>query len=170
MRFGFLARVVRGLLTLLCICGANVQAEERNGLSVNVVKKTLDRADRSASYYYDRIDRTQGLKVTIKNTTFKPMPEGEIDWTILVRQYASTAIEKHSGKEKLKALKPAEAAELVIGAAQITGWRDWGNQWKDKIEYQVIITQGGKETFRTASTNSFDILAKRAIKAPKRDN
>ena len=168
MHIGFLARPV--FFFVLLALGGQTVAEERNGLSVSVTKKTLDRADRSASYYYDRIDRTQGLKVTIKNATFKEMPVGEIDWMILVRQYGSTSIEKHSGKEKLKALRPAESVDLVIGAAQITGWRDWGNQWKDKIEYQVIVSQGGKETFRTASTNSFDILAKRAVKAPKRGN
>ena len=149
---------------------SSAEAEEKNGLAVTVSKKTLDRADRSSSYYYDRIDRTQGLKVTIKNATFKEMADGELEWTILVRQYSTTSIEKHTGKEKLKALKPAEAVDLVIGAAQITGWRDWGQQWKDKIEYQVVITQGGKETYRTASTASFDTLAKRAIKAPKRAN
>jgi hypothetical protein len=170
MFVGFRPRTISALLVALACAGAAAaHAEERNGLSVTVVKKTLDRADRSASYYNDRIDRTQGLKVTVKNSTFKPMPDGEIEWMILVRQYASTSIEKYSGKEKLKALKPAETAELLIGAAQITGWRDWGNQWKDKIEYRLILTQGGKETFRTASTNSFDILAKRAIKAPKRE-
>ena len=146
------------------------RAEEKNGLSVTVAKKTLDRADRTNGYYYDRIDRTQGLRVTVKNTTFKEMPEGEVEWTILVRQYASTSIEKYNGKEKLKALKPAEAADLVIGSAQITGWRDWNAQSKDKIEYQVVISQGGKETYRTASTGSFDMLAKRAILAPRRAN
>lgn len=146
------------------------RAEEKNGLSVTISKKTLDRADQRSGYYTDRIDRTQGLKVTIKNATFKEMPEGELEWMILVRQYSSTSIEKHTGKEKLKGLKPAEIADLVIGAAQITGWRDWGQQWKDKIEYQVVITQGGKETYRTASTASFDTLAKRAINAPRRAN
>ena len=81
------ARMIPGLLIVLICCGAAAaQAEERNGLSVVVVKKTLDRADRSASFYNDRIDRTQGLKVTIKNSTFKPMPDGEIEWMILVRQ------------------------------------------------------------------------------------
>jgi hypothetical protein len=167
MNVRFLAGPLVLAVAVLALAHAG-RAEERNGLSVTVAKKTLDRADRSSSYYYDRIDRTQGLKVTIKNMTFKELPEGEIDWMILVRQYGSTSIYKHSGKEKLKALKPAESAELLIGEAQITGWRDWGNQWKDKIEYQVIVMQGGKETFRTASTNSFDILAKRAVKAPKR--
>ncbi len=146
------------------------QGEEKNGLLVTVAKKTLDRADRTNGSYYDRIDRTQGLRVTVKNTTFKEMPEGEVEWTILVRQYSSTSIEKYTGKEKLKALKPAEAADLLIGSAQITGWRDWSAQWKDKIEYQVVITQGGKETYRTASTGSFDTLAKRAVPAPRRGN
>ena len=144
-----------------------LHAEERNGLSVTVTKKTLDRADRTNAYYSDRIDRTQALKVAVKNATFKEMPEGDVEWIILVRQYATTTIHKHTGKEKLKALKPAEAAELVIGAAQITGYRDYGTQWKDKIEYQVVINQAGKETFRTASTASFDSLLKRAVKAPR---
>src|SRR5678816_2058049 len=128
---------VFSLLSVLLVCFA--RAEEKNGLSVTVAKKTLDRADRSSSYYYDRIDRTQGLKVTVKNTTFKEMPEGDLEWTILVRQYSTTSIEKHSGKEQLKSLKPAEAVDLLIGAAQITGWRDWGQQWKDKIEYLSLI-------------------------------
>lgn len=160
------------LFAILFAAGAtfSARAEEKNGLSVTVAKKTLDRADRTNGYYYDRIDRTQGLRVTVKNTTFKEMPEGEVEWTILVRQYSSTSIEKYSGKEKLKMLKPAEAADLVIGSAQITGWRDWNAQSKDKIEYQVVITQGGKETYRTASTGSFDMLAKRAIPAPRRAN
>ena len=148
----------------------SARGEEKKGLMVTVAKKTLDRADRSSGYYYDRIDRTQGLRVLVKNNTFKEMPEGEVEWTILVRQYSSSSIQKYTGKEKLKGLKPAETADLLIGAAQITGWREWGTQWKDKIEYQVVITQGGKETFRTASTGSFDILAKRAVNAPRRAN
>ena len=155
------------LLTGVVLFTGALDAAEKNGLSVTVSKKTLDRADRTSAYYSDRIDRTQGLKVSVKNTTFKEMPEGEVEWTILVRQYASTSIHKHQGKEKLKALKPAETAELLIGAAHITGWRDWGTQWKDKIEYQVVINQAGKETFRTASTSSFDSLAKRAVKVAR---
>lgn len=145
-------------------------AEEKNGLSVNVSKKTLDRADVRSGYigYSDRIDRTQGLKVAIKNTSFKPMPDGEIEWTILVRRYYSTAILSYQGKEALKALKPAEAAELTIGAAQILGWRDASEQTKDKIEYQVIVNQAGKEMIRVESTASFDTLKKRATPAPKR--
>ena len=148
---------------LLVTCAAPGRAEEKNGLSVSVVKKTLDRADvRTNSYYTDRIDRTQGLKVTIKNVSFKEMPEGEVEWTLLVRKYYSTTVEKYAGKEKLKALKPAEVVELTIGSAQIQGWNYAGDQVKDKIEHQVIVNQAGKEVFRTASTSSFETVAKRA--------
>ena len=154
------------LPSFLCIIlalGAVSRAEEKNGLQVSISKKTLDRADtRGNSYYYDRIDRTQGLRVTLKNNTFRPMPEGEIDWTIIVRRYSSTAVEGFTGTEKVKALKPAETVDMVIGAAQITGWRDWFDQAKDKMEHQVVVRHGDKEMIRLSSTSGFDALAKRA--------
>ena len=139
------------------------QGEEKNGLSVTLSKKTLDRADQRSGYYFSRIDRTQALKAVIRNVTFKPMPEGELEWTILVRQHSSGAVEKYTGKETLKPLKAAESVELLIGAAQVTGYRHIGTQSKDKIEHRIIITQGGKETFRTQSTAAFEALEKRAI-------
>jgi hypothetical protein len=90
------------------------------------------------------------------------MPEGEVEWTLLVRKYYSSAVEKYTGKEKLKALKPAETVELTIGSAQIHGWNYSGDQVKDKIEYQVIVNQAAKEVLRSASTSGFDAVAKRA--------
>src|SRR4028118_331773 len=111
------------LLGLLLMFAAAAWAEEKNGVQLTVSRKTLDRNDtRSTFYYYDRIDRTQGLKITVKNVSFKPMPEGEVEWTLLVRKYASTTVEKYSGTEKLEALKPANSADLALGAAQISGW------------------------------------------------
>ena len=152
-----------GWLCLALAFGTVAQGEEKNGLQVSVTKKTLDRADtRGNYYYYDRIDRTQGLKVTIKNTTFRPMPEGEIDWTIIVRRYVSATPEGFTGTEKLKALKPAESVDMIIGSAQITGWRDWYDQAKDKMEHQVVVRHGDKEMIRLSSTSGFDALAKRA--------
>lgn len=171
MKTSFLPLIV-AVVALASQTGAS--AEEANGLRVTVAKTTLDKADtRGGGYYYsDRIDRTQALKVTIKNTSFKERPEGEVEWAILVKKYYSTTVEIYSGKEKLKGLKPAEIEELVIGAAQILGWRDPSSQVKDKIEWQVIIKEGGKDVLKMASTSSFDSLAKRAIKvaAPPKKN
>src|SRR5688500_2581474 len=103
-----------GWLCVSLALSSLARGEEKNGLQVSVTKKTLDRADTRGGYYYsDRIDRTQGLKITIKNTTFRPMPEGEIDWTIIVRRYAYATPEGFTGTDKVKALKPAESVEMV---------------------------------------------------------
>ena len=96
-----------------------LRAEEKNGVMLTVQKKTLDRNDARGGYYsYDRIDRTQGLKVTVRNTTIKPQPEGEVEWTIIVRRagYSSGSLEGFSGVEKLKALRPSDTADMVMGA------------------------------------------------------
>jgi hypothetical protein len=131
-----------------------------------VSKKTIDRSDeRSSSFYSDRINRTQGLKAVVKNISFRDKPEGQLEWTLLVRKYYSTTIEKHSGTEKLPALRKAESAEFQLGSAQIYGWRSPSYNVKDKIEYQVIISHEGTETIRVSSTSAFDSLAKRATNA-----
>lgn len=148
------------------------RAEEKNGLQVNVTKTTLDRSDQRPGYYYTaRIDRVEGLKVSIKNITFKPQPAGEVKWELLNRKYYSTTTEIMTGTEKLQALKAAEKVDMVIGAAQVQGWRDTNNQSKDKIEWQITISQDGKEVLKMNSTNAFDTLAKRATKIdpPKPD-
>jgi len=155
--------IVCVLIAVLLGQAGAARAEEKNGLLVTVAKKTLDRNDSRAPYYYDRIDRTQGLKVTVKNNSFREMPAGEVEWTLLVRKYYSSSIEGFAGKEPLKALKPSETAEMVLGSAQIFGWADISGQAKDKIEHQVVVTQDGKETIRLQSTAGFDAVAKRAI-------
>ena len=141
-----------------------LRAEEKNGISLIVSKKTLDRNDTRTGYYYaDRIDRTQGLKAIIRNTTFKPQLEGEVKWTIIIRGYSSSgALQGSSGTEPLKALKTSETVEMVLGAAQITGWKDGYDYAKDKMDYQVIVSLGGEEKVRVQSTPGFDALAKRA--------
>lgn len=142
-------------------------AEEKNGLSVMVNKTTLEKNDvRGAYSYYDRIDRKQGLKAAIKNNSFKEMPEGELIWTILVRKYYSTSVESYTGTEKLKALKAAQGVDMVFGNAEITGYNYSGTSAdKDKIEWQIVIKQDGKEMIKAQSTSTFDSLAKRAVKA-----
>jgi len=147
---------------------ASAPAEEKNGLSVSVSKTTLEKNDtRGAGYYSDRINRTQALKAVIKNVSFKEMPEGEVIWTVLVKRYSYADIASFTGTEKLKALKPAEASEMVFGSAQITGYSGYSETYKDKTEWQITVKQDGKELIKTQSTSTFDQMAKRAIKGEK---
>jgi hypothetical protein len=139
------------------------QAEEKNGLSVSVTKRTLNRSDRRDSFYYTRYDRTQGYKVTIRNTSLKPLPEGEVNWTILVRKMAYTnRTEKFVGTEKLQALRPSESVELMVGAVPIEGYR-YERDYKDEMEYEIAIVHGGKETYKTSSKGNFAALTKGAV-------
>jgi hypothetical protein len=153
------------LVVCLVALGSVARGDEKNGVQFNVSKTTLDRSDQRAGYYYStRIDRTEALKVSVKNGSFKPMAEGEVRWEILVRKYASSVVESMSGVEKLKPLRPAEGVDIVIGGAQVQGWRDGSYQAKDKIEWQVVLFVDGKEFMKSNSTAAFDALAKRATK------
>ncbi len=152
------------LLTLLA-ASPRLGAATKDGLTVTVSNTTVDRNDQRPGYYYSpRNDRIEALKVSLKNGSFKPMPAGEIRWEILVRKYYSTSVEMMSGTEKLQALRPAEGIDVVIGGAQVQGWRDGTLQSKDKLEWQVTVFQDGKEVLKTNSTAGFDALAKRATK------
>ncbi len=147
------------LLTVLFAFEAG--AEERNGLLINVSKRTLNRADRRDTVYYTQYDRTQGYKLTVKNTSLKALPEGEVNWTILVLKPISGTTEKYVGTEKLKPLRSSESVELMIGAVPIGGYR-YERDYKDEMEHEIVISHAGKETIRSSSKPSFAALAKRA--------
>ncbi len=150
---------------MMLTCGSLSRADEKNGVLLTVAKTTLDRADQRATYYTSgHIDRTEALKVSIKNTSFKPLPAGEVRWEILVRKYSFNTVESTSGTEKLQALRPAEAADVTIGGAQVQGMRDGTTVVKDKIEWQVSVFVEGKELIKVSSTSGFDTIAKRATK------
>ena len=159
------SQVVLSLMAgVLLLSSHSLRAEEKNGVSLTVQKKTLDRNDTRGGYYYsDRIDRTQGLAIKVRNTSFKPQPEGEVEWTIIVRRagYSTGGIEGFTGIEKLKSLAASETIDMVAGAAQITGYQNY-DYAKDKMDYQVIVKQEGIEKVRFQTTQGFDVLVKRA--------
>ena len=147
---------------LATLFAAEAGAEERNGLLVTVSKRTLNRADRRDTVYYTQYDRTQGYKLTVKNTSLKALPEGEVNWTILVLKPISGTTEKYVGTEKLKPLRSSESVELMIGAVPIGGYR-YERDYKDEMEHEIVISHAGKETIRATSKPSFAVLARRAI-------
>lgn len=148
------------LLFLALVFPSFSSAEERNGVLLNVSKRTLNRADRR-DVYYTRYDRTQGYKVTLKNTSLKALPEGEVQWTILVVKAAYGGTEKYTGKEKLKPLLPSETVELMVGAVPVGGYRI-DRDYKDEMEHEIVVTHNGKETIRASSKPAFAALARNA--------
>lgn len=167
-----LLRFTATCLFSLLLAAATARAEEKNGLNVTVVKTTVEKKDTRSGYaeskgYYETLNRTQALKVTLKNTSFKPMPEGELEWKIVVVGAYSSRLQ--TGSEKVKALKPANVQELVIGNAEVSGWRRGTSKKEDRVEWQITVKQGETEIIKTQSSPEFDALAKHATKAYDKD-
>jgi hypothetical protein len=140
-------------------------ADEKNGIQVNVQKVTLDRADvRGADVNMESLDRLMGLRVTFKNVGFKPMSESEVTWEILKRRYDNAALELTSGVEKLQHLRAGESAEVTMGIAKVAGIRNGAVLRKDELEWELTITQDGKEVAKFASKPNFAMLLKRAAR------
>jgi hypothetical protein len=141
--------------------------EEQNGVQLTVTKKTTSRNDvRTGFLNEERINRTMALHVVVKNVSMNPFPEGEIDYSLLVLKtnFFPSMYVLYSGTEALPALKTGESAEVVIGAAQINGWREIGEQRKDKMDYKVIVKHGKTETAVVKSIDGFDAIAATARK------
>jgi hypothetical protein len=150
---------------VLLLCVGSGLAADKDGLQYDVQKTVLDKADtRGYDVNTSRLDRYMGLKVSLRNMTFKEMPAGDISWEILNRKYLSTTVELTSGTAKLQALKPSEKIDLTLGSANVQGYRDGAMRHMDELEWQIVIKREGKEVFRANSTKSFDAIAKRATK------
>jgi|GEM_PF-1356936 len=159
MRTKFTLRVLATFA--LAITGLPAHAEEKNGLLVTVSKKTLDRND-THTLYTTRQEKTQGLALTVKNNSIRDFPAGEVRWTIVVRKSYEGGSLKYSGKEALKPLRSAASTELTFGSALTSGYRSESYNYKDKLDYEVVITHNGKETIRATSGPGFAALAEQA--------
>jgi len=129
------------LFCLMALClPLRVRAEEKNGLQVSVQKVTLDRADvRGGDVNMENLDRLMALRVSIRNTSFKSMPEGEVTWEILRRKYDDSGIELTSGVEKLPHLKAGESTEVTWGIVKVLGYRNGAILRKDELEWELTF-------------------------------
>ncbi len=149
------------LAALFLIACTTMYAEEQNGLSVNVSRKTLDINTVSGDSTGESTKRKQSLAVSVKNGALKPLLPGELHWTILVKKSSSYSL-KYKGVEPLKALRPLEMVELTIGNFGVTSTRSLDGVSKDKIDYRLVITQKEKEVFRFVTDPDFESRAKEA--------
>ena len=147
------------LLAFLLICTITcARADEQNGLLVSIGRKTVDR-NSSRGPRAEATKFIQGLKTEVKNVRLKPLPAGEVRWTILVRRHSEEMM-RYQGSEPLKALKNSETTELMFGDFNSVGIRGDEGVDKERLEYQLVILHEGKETYRFATAPNFAALAK----------
>lgn len=134
-------------------------AEERNGVHITVVKKTVARTD---GEYSGSKRRKLSLAVTVRNGSIRDLPAGEVKWTMLVKRAYDGGWRKYTGTEPLKVLRYAQSAEMLVGEATAGRFRGDETEYKDRVEYQVSVMHGGKETVAASSTPTFASIAAQA--------
>ena len=161
------------VVSMMFLAANLAPAEEANGLRVTAQKTQLEKGkDKDAFYEWDKVEKALGLKVAAKNVSFKDLPEGTIEYTVLVKRWGQTPdlIHNYSGTEKLAALKAGAEANLIVGKVPLGGWEIGGNrkQFSDSIEgWQIVVKHDGKETIKLTSTGSFEKYLKIAKPGPK---
>lgn len=162
------ANVCSLLVATLLSIPASLLADEQNGLSVNIARKTIERSSGKSDYVGSgtRTKQQQQLRVEIKNMRLKALPPGELKWTVLVKKRWESHT-KYTGTEPLAALGPTKTVTLAVGDFGVSTYREYESLSKEKAEYQVVITHEGKETYRFATDANFDLLAKNATPAEK---
>lgn len=162
LRSVFIGGLLLGSLVL-------AQAEEREGLRVEIVPKIVaDRSEKPGAVQslQARVDKDMSLKATVKNVSMKEMPEGSLDYVILVSRWTADEkeqIARYTGTEKLPALKPAEQVEVAVGQYQIGGHRHGTSpRHEDKLAgWKLVATPAGRRIeFRTPAT--FEAMSSRA--------
>ena len=153
------------VLLALALFASPALAEDKGGIRLNVVKKTLDRADGKPSYMRE-VDRSMALKATIKNLTSKEMPEATLDCVILIQRWGLSetgATERYKKTHKLPVLKSAQEVELLVGDYHIGGhMHGRSDEHVDQIlGWKITVDHAGKKTEFVSKAN-FDALDKRA--------
>lgn len=153
----------------MAMATAAFSAEQKNGLQVEVTRKTTGRNDTHDSAYFEQTDRTMALHIAVKNISMRDMPAGSVEYSLLVKKhnYSPPYYELYTGAENLPALKVAEQTDVVVGAAQLSGYRDIVETREDKMDYKIVVKQNSQEMLTITSNHAFDSLAERAHKVEK---
>ena len=102
--------------------------------------------------------RPTQLTVNAKNSTLRAMPEGQVEWTVLVERVYG-GVERYSGVETLPPLRSLQAVEVLLGSPIPVGeTRTPTGPERDNVEYEIVISHNDEETFRTASCANFTRL------------
>ncbi|CAA9236155.1 MAG: hypothetical protein AVDCRST_MAG42-1842 [uncultured Chthoniobacterales bacterium] len=168
MRRGY---VIVGAL-LLCLAVGDSRAEEKQGIRVDVAPHMAEnRSDRAPSRAgVIEVDKTMAMKVSVKNTSMKDLPQGSIAYTFIVERWNADEKESYSsytGTHEVRALRPAEQTQLDVGTYKIGGHRHGTSpRHEDKLGGWKIVVSHGDRKVEFASTPNFGALEERARANP----
>jgi hypothetical protein len=125
-------------------------AMEKDGLRVEVEPKILSDGSAFPSSFQltSKVDQDMALKAAFKNISMKDVPEGTIEYVVLVRHWPgeSDKLSVYRGTQKLPALRFGEEISVDIGKYHLGGHMHGTlDKHKDKVAgWKIVVTQGGK--------------------------
>lgn len=156
----------------LSLLATSAFAAEKGGLLVEISKKVVGRNDKVTVNGVGnmQIDHDMTLKMDVKNTSSKELPETPVESIVLIQRYfsESATFERFTGTAKIPALHPAQVASVEVGSFHIGGHMHGSSDMHvDKVAaWKITLTRDG-QTLEFTSGSSFDLLNKRAKDAAK---
>jgi len=145
-------------LSLLLACSRLSAVEgsaTANGVTVQGKEKTISNTGS---------DKTITVNVTVKNGSFKELPEGEMEYSLIIdRSDYSPRRLLLTGTGKIPPLKVAQVFQVQAGVA--TYMQGWGTV---KFYFKIVVKHNGKETVVAMSNPSFNSLAATSAKVEGR--
>ena len=90
------------------------------------------------------------------------MPECQLRWMLSVKKGYTSLTEKQTGVEVIKALRVSETVEIAVGPMKVGEYHSisvssysTSKEYKDKMDYEIIIAQGDQELLRVGSDANF---------------
>ncbi|EDY18734.1 hypothetical protein CfE428DRAFT_3771 [Chthoniobacter flavus Ellin428] len=155
------------LLLSLSLSVSSVLAVEKAGLLVEIGKKVVNRNDKVTVNGVGNmeIDHDMTLKMDVKNTSSKELPETPVESIVLIQRYfsESATVERYTGTAKIAALHAAQTGTVDVGSFHIGGHMHGSSDMHvDKVvAWKITLTRDGQKVEFT-SGSSFDSYNRRA--------
>jgi len=142
-------------LSLLLACSPLFAVEgtaTANGVTVEGKEKTISNAGS---------EKTITVNVTVKNGSFKELPEGDMEYSLIIERSNHTPRRLIlNGSGKVPALKVAQVFQVQTGV--VTYSHSYGSV---KFYFKITVKHNGKETVVAVSNPSFNSLSATAARA-----
>lgn len=157
---------IAGIAVCLIFPALCCLADDKPRVTLTVSKRTIGQPTLKTATGVEN-GRAQTLSVLVENSSSRPLPEGLLRWTAVVRKLSGGSF-KYSGTEVVKPLRSFQSAEIQCGPFEIDSRPSVMTTIieRDRIDYELVLLHNEKESARTISVSNFAALAEKAEPMP----
>jgi hypothetical protein len=137
------------MLALFTPASAPAASQEKEGLRITVTESTLDRETLRKGPRAEVDVAVKTLRTTVRNSSMKPLPPGNVSYVILVRRAFTEKIRRQTfrveGTEPVPELTGGREAVLALGAFELRDRNLKHSDADDEVAgWRMIFTLGDK--------------------------